>query len=1802
MGEPIRIVPLAGGLNDGVSPVLLEASEAAEVDRCSFEDGSIRAYGEGFVKLSRHPPSRGSLRFGSTKKVSAIGQSDGWLFAPAHAAYSGLASHTLEAKVFLDEEVADNEIQGVFGFGNNFGSGDRITYYVKRASGSPHAFFGVEKNGTEFNDTSRRIFHRRPYHVAWRYDGANVQILVEGIQVFSAAGSIGRASGFYAHPWFGGFDPGGGFGTKRWKGRIEEVRLWNFARATADILAEKDRLVDPASPGLIGLWRMHDGIGRRVEDLSVNRNDAYFANGVLSTVRREGLTRGAAWTDGVTSAFELDFRTQDTWEQWRYSWVTGVERWKVSAGITPGRLPAPGAANAILFDSAPGMGSGHFRLELQGDGRLVGKFHDGSSEHTITAGAGTGLTVGRRHLVSLRRVSASTWDLLVGASVVGTDATLASINLYSSVPTHVRFGAGFAGGTIDGPILNPALMALDEVRVSFDSVVDSPEGKVKESEILLSLGPQSVQVARNSPTVNPGSGEEGFLAACARNLLVVDDLEVVRGIDENLDGKLDSFARARRLYRIFSQAATLFLNTPYDGPDAALAARFTRYLALHSLEDPEKERLPLVGQPETVSSNTVAVTREVYENRAPAGIGLHFVHRAFGLRPSPPEFFAPRWAAGIDPIEKTPIDALASYEKTDGSRFTMVGAHAGLRRFDDRWRRKSPFDAVSYPSARSIAFEDLLDRVRVIRPSGRLDLTPGGSETIEAWIEIEDLSGKRTIWCLADPEDPKKINGHWFITEDAEMVLKWGDGTNTRSVRSIPGAVPRGTLLHVAVVKTGLSAIFKIGGKEFSATVSDTGTNTTPWPASAADLWIGNCPSSQLADGGVLRGAMANPRMSKSAVYPSGDISPPTAPLSGGDGCWPFEEGEDVFVRELSSSALPGEIESPPYVSVLEGIGRQGESPPNGVTYADRFYWTNGKGPPVFFDGKGAAEVGLIAPAGKLRVSKKGHALWSDSVRAYASAPEELKRNFSLRFEGLTYLDIPKGNSSGFAAKHERDEGASSPTAITTVSMKGYIRPSTRRIADNRGRRVLLSHRDAVRSVNYQLSIFGRFLEFRWWDTKQKLFVTARITSSTVGEEFWNYFYVAYRFGDPDGADEAAGGGAPYKGPVMYLFNETTIPTGGAFPPRPTVTVVEGTIPATATNKDSPAALDTTLRFGGDGFEEIDPEQEPFIGHAQDLHVHVASNSDACTLDVFSGALKELDRRLGTWTNLGGTGAGNALGVYRFNEGDGLKLANKTPAGSPYGEASVVYRKPLAAVPGSYRFAAAFKDPDDPDRTVSSLSPETVLKVPAVGEGEEEAYNWFEVGAVPISGDIHRKKVHTILYRSGVDGSSLSKFAELEIEGDETVSSDANDQDLAKLFSLDPEKTASALTGRPPVARFLAVGEEHLFLGGILDAPAVVQYSEPFRPQEWPGTNQLFLESPDGSPVTALAHVFGRLVNGKRDSIFSVGLLGAGFGSIARIDSEVGILAHGSVVNVRGALFFLTERGPYRFNGEMLDFLGIKIEGTLEEVDVESIPNAHGALWLERQEVVFLLRRRGRRHADLLLGMNVRWPHEPWRRAVGPELTAIAAIDDAVDRPRLLGASPYGLIVRLGEGDLDGARLAMGYGPLTAKVGPGATTTTIPVTGASLATMGRGHYATPVRIGEERSVILSNTASEIRLDPDFALAAAPLPGADVRIGAFKRRWGSAVFQFGSVRRKKTRYFRGRFRAESGYLNVIFRPDFGAHPDEQIELDLSHGHTVAPLLLPDGAKRAQALQVFFEREGPFEILEMALDPEEVDPRA
>jgi hypothetical protein len=111
-------------------------------------------------------------------------------------------------------------------------------------------------------------------HVAGTFDGSNVRIFVNGIQVGITPFSGTIAPATTIPMAIGRLSDTGVAASRYWSGRIDEVRIWRRALISPELQTNMNTHLNPAQQtGLAGYWRFNEGTGTTLNDLTANGNN-----------------------------------------------------------------------------------------------------------------------------------------------------------------------------------------------------------------------------------------------------------------------------------------------------------------------------------------------------------------------------------------------------------------------------------------------------------------------------------------------------------------------------------------------------------------------------------------------------------------------------------------------------------------------------------------------------------------------------------------------------------------------------------------------------------------------------------------------------------------------------------------------------------------------------------------------------------------------------------------------------------------------------------------------------------------------------------------------------------------------------------------------------------------------------------------------------------------------------------------------------------------------------------------------------------------------------------------------------------------------------------------------------------------------------------------------------------------------------------------------------------------------------------------------------------------------------------------
>jgi hypothetical protein len=207
---------------------------------------------------------------------SAVFSGSNEVDVPSTSNLSPTTALTLEAYVKFNTLGASNQI--IFGKGTSYG----LVY--DGASGSIR--MQVSTGGTVKTaqiPVTGNITAGSFYHIAGVYDGANLQLFINGLLVKSI--SVTGTIDVVANQLVIG---------KGLAGNLKELRVWDVARISTDIFNNYDNILSGTEPGLALLYHTDENAGTDLYDISktgstYNRNDGTFSSTPACVCRQTNL-------------------------------------------------------------------------------------------------------------------------------------------------------------------------------------------------------------------------------------------------------------------------------------------------------------------------------------------------------------------------------------------------------------------------------------------------------------------------------------------------------------------------------------------------------------------------------------------------------------------------------------------------------------------------------------------------------------------------------------------------------------------------------------------------------------------------------------------------------------------------------------------------------------------------------------------------------------------------------------------------------------------------------------------------------------------------------------------------------------------------------------------------------------------------------------------------------------------------------------------------------------------------------------------------------------------------------------------------------------------------------------------------------------------------------------------------------------------------------------------------------------------------------------------------------------------------
>jgi len=148
-------------------------------------------------------------------------------------------------------------------------------------------------------------------HIVYQQNGSGIQLFVDGIQITNFTVSGGSLTTTAWNDDVLGAD-GATIGVwekdagkiNYFEGTIDEVRIWSVARTEVQIRDNMCKKLTGSETGLVGYWRIDDGNGQTVDDLTNNENDGTLGSSSgTDDADPSWVTSGAAIGDASTSDY-----------------------------------------------------------------------------------------------------------------------------------------------------------------------------------------------------------------------------------------------------------------------------------------------------------------------------------------------------------------------------------------------------------------------------------------------------------------------------------------------------------------------------------------------------------------------------------------------------------------------------------------------------------------------------------------------------------------------------------------------------------------------------------------------------------------------------------------------------------------------------------------------------------------------------------------------------------------------------------------------------------------------------------------------------------------------------------------------------------------------------------------------------------------------------------------------------------------------------------------------------------------------------------------------------------------------------------------------------------------------------------------------------------------------------------------------------------------------------------------------------------------------------------------------------------
>ena len=191
------------------------------------------------------------------------------------------------------------------------GSGYQLSINENSACPSNTLCFLVNINGTYYSATyaSSNLSNNTWYHVAGLYDGSTVKLFLNGLNIGTTTTISNTITQAAYNLCIGSETDGGSCTSGFFKGKIDHVKIYNYARTPAQIAYGYNK----GAP--VGWWKLDDCQGLTAFDSSGLGNNGAISIGPSGTQNSAGTCQigtSAAWTNGATGKYNSSLNFDGT--------------------------------------------------------------------------------------------------------------------------------------------------------------------------------------------------------------------------------------------------------------------------------------------------------------------------------------------------------------------------------------------------------------------------------------------------------------------------------------------------------------------------------------------------------------------------------------------------------------------------------------------------------------------------------------------------------------------------------------------------------------------------------------------------------------------------------------------------------------------------------------------------------------------------------------------------------------------------------------------------------------------------------------------------------------------------------------------------------------------------------------------------------------------------------------------------------------------------------------------------------------------------------------------------------------------------------------------------------------------------------------------------------------------------------------------------------------------------------------------------------------------------------------------------